>query len=185
MQEQSLMKIMVVGGAILRIRRGVVVIISAGHVVVIGVGRASSGALLFSTGQGVASMRRSSIALQSGVLGLLLGGGGACQGVSPGLLARGCAQARSGVRISRSGGGLCLWLGIRLQGRGRGVRSRDGGGGGARSKRGSPSHGDRCTAGYAGAKGAAKRRGALGGGRCSWRGALGQRKVNQGDDPDS
>ena len=75
MQEQGLMKIVVVGGAILRIRRGFVVIIGAGHVVV---RRASSGAILFTTGQGVASARRSGIALQSGVLGLLLGSGGAC-----------------------------------------------------------------------------------------------------------
>ena len=78
MQEQGLMKIVVVGGAILRIRRGFVVIIGAGRVVVIVARRASSGAIWFTTGQGVASARRSGIALQSGVLGLLLGSGGAC-----------------------------------------------------------------------------------------------------------
>ena len=99
MQEQGLMKIVVFGGAILHIKRGFV--IGVGRVVVIGVERASSGALLFSMGQGVTSARRSGIALQSGVLSLLLGSGGTCQGVSPGLLAGGHTGAQQRLHQPR------------------------------------------------------------------------------------
>lgn len=135
--------------------RDVIVLIGGGVIVV---RRVCGNAFLSGVSQGVMSACCGVFTLQSCGLGFSLGGDGACQG--------GIARCIPGGRtLARSGVSRGLHLGVRVQGRlvdlrGGGVLGisglAGGGGGHTRRERGSPSHGDRGTAGCWRERGAAK-----------------------------